>query len=227
MVTRFHFCVHTETHTRVCIPAGWGAFRATIAECHWSALIKWRAICSASKIPRSSSDGGAGQGGHRLQVRLWAHTLITLLSVMPGIYPWHAQRRTLSICQPAPALSAHPIIQFVVVWQLGMHPWQGWEVTHTKLGVSPSQLRWLGACQFQLHQWHWLNGSACDTCHKVLNVCSFQQDGWAHAAARGRMTFCVVRVSGEGEAVLVVAPLFLPPPAVSPSFLWAYQNTDK
>lgn len=65
-------------------------------------------------------------------------------------------------------------------------------MTHTKLGVSPSQLRWLGACQFQLHQWHWLNGSACDTCHKVLNVCSFQQDGWARAEARGRMTFCVV-----------------------------------
>lgn len=65
-------------------------------------------------------------------------------------------------------------------------------MTHTKLGVSPSQLRWLGACQFQLRQWHRLNGSACDTCHKVLNVCSFQQDGWARAAARGRMTFCVV-----------------------------------
>ena len=47
---------------------------------------------------------------------------------------------------------------------------------------------------------------ACDTCHKVLNVCSFQQDGWAHAAAAGRMTFCVAGGwlgvgggGGEGE----------------------------
>lgn len=30
-----------------------------------------------------------------------------------------------------------------------------------------------------------------DTCHKVLTVCSFQRDGWAHAAAGGWMTFCV------------------------------------
>ena len=66
----------------------------------------------------------------------------------------------------------------------------------------PAQLRWLRACQFQLHQWHWLNGSACDTCHKVLNVCSFQQDGWVHAAARGRMTFCVVQGAGRGGDLL-------------------------
>lgn len=71
-------------------------------------------------------------------------------------------------------------------------------MTRTELGVSPSQLRWLGACQSQLHQRHWLNGSACDTCHKVLNVCSFQRDGWASAAAGGRMTFCVTRRGGGG-----------------------------
>lgn len=56
-----------------------------------------------------------------------AHTLINLLSMMPGIpfIPSHAQRRMSSICQPASALPAHPIMQFVLVWQLGMRPWRG------------------------------------------------------------------------------------------------------
>lgn len=182
----------------------------------------------SEEVPKEEEQQRQSWGSTRASPtgRYVARTLINLLSVIPSIpfIPSHAQRRTSSICQPTLALPAHPVMQFVLVWQLGMRPWRVWEVTHTKLGVSPSQLRWLGACQFQLRQWHWLNGSACDTCHKVLNVCSFQQDGWACAAARGRMTFCVVQ---GGEGGLVVAPLFLPPPAVSPSFLWAYQNTDK
>lgn len=88
----------------------------------------------------------------------------------------------------------------------------------TKLSVSSSQLRWLSACQFQLCHRHWLNGSDCDTCHKLLNVCSFQQDGWARTAARGRMTF-VACVYVCVRVCCCVALFFLPPRAVNPSFL--------
>lgn len=38
-------------------------------------------------------------------------------------------------------------------------PWQQWELTHTKLGMSQSHLQWLGCCQLHLHQWLCLNGS--------------------------------------------------------------------
>lgn len=74
--------------------------------------------------------------------------------------------------------SARLLMLFIFAELLEMRPWRGWELTLTKLGMSPSQLQRLGCCQFWLHQRQWLNGSVSDTCHKVLNVCSFHGDGW-------------------------------------------------
>lgn len=92
---------------------------------------------------------------------------------------------------------------FIFAELLEMRPWRGWELTLTKLGMSPSQLQRLGCCQFWLHQRQWLNGSVSDTCHKVLNVCSFHGDGWVSQPGK-RWHF--VWGWGWGGGVLVVAP---------------------
>lgn len=69
-----------------------------------------------------------------------AHPLINLLSLERLSVPLissHAQWCIWSICQPTLALTTQHIMQSVLVWQLRMHPWRGWEVTHTKLGCVP------------------------------------------------------------------------------------------
>lgn len=126
------------------------------------------------------------------------HTHWRILSLTRSTHAWQ-HMSTLCTC-------ASLLMLFIFAELLETRPWRGWEVTLTKLATSPSQLRRLRCCQFGLHQRHWLNGSVSDTCHKVLNVCSFHGDGWVSQPGK-RWHF--VRWGGRGDL------LWLPLPASS------------
>lgn len=162
-------------------------------------------VPSARSVPRSLISP------HPVPPAQHAHPCI--LSLTRSTHAWQ-HMSTLCTC-------ASLLMLFIFAELLETRPWRGWEVTLTKLATSPSQLRRLRCCQFGLHQRHWLNGSVSDTCHKVLNVCSFHGDGWVSQPGK-RWHF--MRWGGGRTCC---GSLFLPPLAVTGTFLWTYHNMDK
>lgn len=120
------YLIFERTYKDTCMVASRGVRRATEAECHWAALMKRRAICSAREFLEQQWRGW-GSKRPTSTGRPVAHSLINLLSVLPAI-PFilsHAQRSMSSICQPTVPFPTHLIMQFVLAWQLRMRPWRG------------------------------------------------------------------------------------------------------